>query len=61
MIYMATCIMLLMRGDIHYEGKGKGVGPWKLILFLGPLKWHQADLGPTSQNVQGPTPSHLPK
>ncbi len=28
-------------GNIQYEGKWEGVGPWKST-FLDPVKWHQA-------------------
>jgi hypothetical protein len=28
-------------GDIHYKGKGKGVGPWKLRLFWACKMAHQ--------------------
>jgi hypothetical protein len=27
-IYTALCIMLLIRGSIHYLGLGRGLGPW---------------------------------
>jgi hypothetical protein len=37
MIYTAPCIMFLMFnvvcGQIHYEGKWEGVGPWKWRVF----------------------------
>jgi hypothetical protein len=41
MIYMAQCVMFLMRADTL---RGQVGGGWDLEMesFLGPVKWHQA-------------------
>ncbi len=65
MIYMAPYIMPLMREN---PSRGQVGGDWALEIntFLGPVKWQQAVRrvpfrAQKSQDLQGPTPSHLPK
>jgi hypothetical protein len=41
MIYTAPYVMLLMRGQLHYEVQWEGLGPGNRD-FLGPVKWHRA-------------------
>ncbi len=45
-------------GSIHYEGKLERVGPWKSRPFLGPVKWHWAEVsavwGPAHNMACGP-------
>ncbi len=65
MIHTASYVMVLMRADPLQGQEGRG---WALEIetFLGPVTWHRAvkrvQLGPQkSWDLQGPTPSHLPK
>jgi hypothetical protein len=43
MIYTAPCVMFLMRAD---PLRGQVGGSWALEIesFLGPVKWHRADM-----------------
>jgi hypothetical protein len=43
MIYTASCIMFLMRADTLQQVGGGW--PLEIESFLGPVKWHRANIG----------------
>jgi hypothetical protein len=51
MIYTAPCVMFLMRADTL---RGQVGGGWALEMesFLGPVKWHRADIRNQQQTVR---------
>jgi hypothetical protein len=65
MIYMAPCVILLMRAASITWASGRGLDPGNPEFFWVYVKWYRADrLVPfgakKTRDFQGPTPSHFP-